>query len=224
MICESCHKEADSLIGGTTCRDCYIPFESRPDFFYEATSNTEGRIKYPKGICGVCGKRTYQPYPTGLWIHQEDHNDKDEMEYSDSDHEIRPANEMELILLENRAENERGGGVGTIEWYSGYPEDEFPSGSKDPSPYFVKRPVEKRYHTECLIHRKYWIKKSDKKQNEVHKLIGSVKPGFDRRFGDHDHLKDFLQHSERKNVLQFKKFLSSKIQTLDKNPKEPWPH
>ena len=221
MICNSCHKEVNSLIGGTTCRDCYIPFESRPNFFYQAKGNTEGRIKHPTGICGICGKSTFQPYPTGLWIHQEDNDKKDELEYSDSDHSIRPATPIELILLDNRAENQLGRGVGTIEWYGGYPEDEFPRGSKEPNPYFEKRGVTKGNHTECLIHRKYWIKLSGKKQKEIEKLIGSVKPGFDRRYGDHDHLKDFLNSSERINVLQFKKFLTSKVQTLNKNPKLP---
>ena len=182
----------------------------------------EGRIKHPTGICGVCGKTTFQPYPTGLWIHQEDNNKKDEMEYSDSDHSIRPATLMELILLDNRNENNLGRGVGTIEWYSGYPEDEFPRGSKEPNPYFKKRGVTKSNHTECLIHRKYWNKLSGKKQKEIEKLIGSVKPGFDRRYGDMDYLKDFLRYSERLNVLQFKKFLKDdKIKFLDKSPKIP---
>ena len=221
MICDTCHKESDSLMGGTTCKECYIPFEEREDFEYVAEGNTEGRIKFPEGICGICGKSTFQPYPTGLWIHQEDNDEKDEIEYSTADHSIRPATFMELILLENRHENRMGRGVGNIEWYRGYPEDNF-HGDGKPNPYFEKRGVMKSLHTECLIHRKYWIKKSGKKQKEVHKLIGSVKPGFDRRYGDMDDLKDFLRNSERGNILQFHKFLrDDKIKLLDKNPKMP---
>jgi|APSaa5957512535_1039671.scaffolds.fasta_scaffold30437_5 hypothetical protein len=221
MICDICHEETDCLVSGTTCKKCYIPFKKRPDFFYEAKGNTDGRIKYPTGICGICGKTTFQPYPTGLWLHQEDNSKKDDMEISSVDHTIRPATLMELFLLENRNENRMGRDVGSIEWYGRYPEDDS-LGDGKPNKYFEKRPVVKERHTECLIHRKYWIRKSKKTKKEVVKLIGSIDPCFDRRFGNRDDLKDFLSYSERDNVLQFKKFLSSdRMKSLDKNPKMP---
>lgn len=110
----------------------------------------------------------------------------------ENDHCPRKANTVERLLILNLQENRR-------KW-------------TELQYYGDDKPV-KRNHEDCLIHKKYWGLTLGKTEKQLDRLVG---------VGGFEENGRFLNFSERKNVLRFKKFTSSyKKEYLNKNPPMP---